>query len=123
MSHVPRTFVAAQVEVAPQLIGRNAFLGGADHVDGNKPLPQGNMGIVKDGARGNRILIMAVHALIKVALFVCFAFAQEFKNLLTGTLRAFQPLRPANALEMRDAGFLCGKLCCHLENGVFVLQD
>jgi hypothetical protein len=24
---------------------------------------------------------------------------------------------------MRDAGFLCGKLCCHLENGVFVLQD
>ena len=122
MSHIPRTFVAAQVKVAPQLIGRNALFGRTNHVDGEKPFPQGNMGIVKDGASGNRILVVALYALIKKAVFVCLAFADKFKNFLTGAFGTFKPIGPADVLEMGDAGFLCGKLSYLFKNGVFVLH-
>ena len=87
MCHVPRGFVA-DGQFPLQLFGRDAFLGGADHVDGQEPLGQGQVGSVKHGPSSDGVLIPAIDALVEMAWFAGLSFGAELEHPLALTADA-----------------------------------
>ena len=99
------------------MLGGNAFLGRTDQVDRQEPLSQRQMGVVKDGPGGHRVLIMAVFALIKVAHFL--GFSQGFKLHHPGAtaLNTHRAIGPTDTLKMFDALFFGVEAFDNLKNG------
>jgi hypothetical protein len=58
MAEIPSRFVA-HIKGALELVGANSLLGFYNEVDGKKPFPQREMGVMEDGVSGDRKLVAA----------------------------------------------------------------
>ena len=61
MAQVPSRAIRSKAKGTLHLIGRNSLLGFEHQVDGDKPLPQRQVGIVHDGLGGHAELVAASH--------------------------------------------------------------
>ena len=109
MSHIPGSLIT-DGKLALKLFGGHPLFGGANQVDRQEPLSKRQVRIVKDGPGSNRVLKVAVFALVKVADL--FGFSQGLKLHHAGATAfdADRALRPANLLKIFDALFLGIKL-------------
>ncbi len=88
----------AHAQVSLESQGRDAGLGLTDEVDGQKPGRQRQLGVLHQGASGQRGLKAAAAALVELA------GALRHKIVLrAGAVRAAKPLRPTRALERLGA--------------------
>jgi hypothetical protein len=85
------------------LICAHAFLGLAEQVNAEKPLPQGKVGIVEDCSSCYAELVAAMVAIKLVALY-------DLRNLVGRATRAHNGIRPAQRLKVLAALVLAAKL-------------
>jgi len=102
MGHIPSSLISGG-KLALKLLGRYSLFSGTNQVDRQKPLSQGQMGIVKDGPGSHGKIIFAIHALIEVAHLAGFARGVILKDSLAPTADANDPLGPADARKVLDA--------------------
>lgn len=88
----------AHAQVSLESQGRDAGLGLTDEVDGQKPGRQRQLGVLHQGASGQRGLKAAAAALVELA-----GALHHQIVLRAGALRAAKPLRPTRALERLGA--------------------
>ena len=98
VAEIPRRFVG-YAQCAFKLVGGRAFLGFAHDIDGQKPFPERQMGVVKDAAGHDGELVAAGVAFVLAAL----AQLREAFGLAARTARA---VRPAYVGEVIAALFL-----------------
>ena len=86
MGHEPGRAIGTNCQFSLKLNCRDAFLGRANHINGKNPFSQRHVGIVKDRADGDGILIATITAMIEMALFPSLAIGLETKNAPAVTL-------------------------------------
>ena len=117
MSHIPRSPITPDSKLPLKLKGRHAFFCRTNQVDRQEPLSQRQVGVVKDGASGDGEVILAIHALIKMAHFPGFPWGLISKNSLALAANADKTMGPANAFKVRDALFFGIESLDNLEKG------
>lgn len=95
MAEVPCRFVA-DVQTPFQLIGRNALLGFCHEIDGKKPLPEGQMGVMEDRPCRDGELV-AANVAIKLATLLYAAY------LLRSAPRALYSSHPLKGFKVLAA--------------------
>ena len=113
MAEIPCSLVG-DAEDALQLVGAHAFLGLAEKVDAQEPLPQRQVQIVKDRSGGDGELIAASIAIELAALY-------DLRNLVGRAPWAHNGVRPAESFEVFAALVFAAKLLNQSAkvNGVF----
>jgi len=104
MGHIPGSLIG-NGKLALKLFGRHPLFGGADQVYPQEPLCQGQMRIVKNGSHGDRELIPAIHAFIKITNLFGFPQSLELHYPGTPALDTGGAMGPANALKVLDTLF------------------
>jgi hypothetical protein len=102
MDHVPAAFLA-DLQFPLHLERAKRLLGIQHDEDGQKPLPQPNVGLVEDRAGRNRETVAALQARPLLP-------ALQLAHLIRMATRALHALRPADADQVLSARFVVGKL-------------
>jgi len=115
MSHVPSSFVRDR-KLPLKLFRGDAFLRGADQIDGNEPAGQAHVRIVKDSPNGDAVLIRAGHTLVQVAVLSSLASSLKLRDAISAATRAARAVWPADALKVSDALFFAREALHNLED-------
>ena len=110
-AHQPRRLVRAQRELALQLQRRDAVGMGRHQIGRPEPGGQRQLGVVHDGAGGDRSLLAAAGALPGPGLGL------QLPRFALGAAGADKPLGPARRKQIGDAGRLIGKALLKLDQG------
>ena len=102
MAEIPRRLVG-YAQCAFKLVGGRAFFGFAHDINGQKPFPERQMGVVKDAARGHGKLVAAVVAIVLAA----FMDLRDVFGLAARTARA---VRPAQGFQIVAALFFAAEV-------------
>lgn len=106
MRHEPRRAIRAQLpavlidapQVAPKLMGADAFPGRAHQVNRQQPLMQRDVGVLKDRLHGHRERLAATGALVQA---LPRGFTVELVRLADqAAVRANRPVRPQEPFQM-----------------------
>ena len=116
MAHVPSGAVVYG-QFPFQLFTADSLIRRAHEPDSDKPLGQGNVRIVEDGAHGDAVLILAVQAEVQVAQFSGLAGGLDVTDAFAFTLQASETVRPAYCFQVRDAFLLGVELLSEFSNG------
>jgi len=102
MAQIPRRLVR-DAQRALELVRAHAFLGLAQQVDTEKPLPQWQVRIVEDRSGSHRELVAASIAVKLIALY-------DLRNLVRIAARASNLIRPAQSLKVSSASIFAVEL-------------
>jgi len=102
MGEIPSGFVSG-LEHPAQLVRRHALARLTEQVGGEKPLPQGQVGVMEDRSRRGRELIAACVTIKLMA-------SRYARNLVRAARWALDALRPAELFKIGSALFFAAKL-------------
>ena len=117
MGDIPSRSIGADAQILLETKCADTLARSANQIDRDEPLAKRNMRVVKNRADSDGVLVLAIDAKIEMPNLSRLSRMLELVNPLALTTRALRALRPADALEMRDAFLFVGEAFNDLEQG------